>query len=217
MREGDVFRALVIEPSVSVQAQAITNTVNNRSHHHPHNIPTGHWRDSLCGCCSLGCCHPSCCLSFFFFPVLLGQVMTRMKLSMTGMPSNQRSASWSPFRVILISVIIVAGIQYSVAQRVNSSMDNDVVQRLGHATLFVFGVYLLVLLVRTRYHIRETYEIPEQCCIGCEDCCCVYWCGVCTVSQMARHTADYRTYQAYYCTETGLGEGAPPTLDQETV
>lgn len=38
-----------------------------------------------------------------------------------------------------------------------------------------------------------------------------------TVAQMARHTADYRTYSADCCSETGLGERAPPTLDPALV
>lgn len=157
-----------------------------------------------------------------------------MKLSVLGRPSNERSMFLSPFKAILVGLIVVAGVHFSLARVINRFMNHKqgedhasilvnapswvlVSQRLDHIMLFVVCVYLFVLVLRTRYHIRQTYNIPEQCCGGCEDCCCAYWCGFCTVSQMARHTADYHTYQPHYCSETGLGERAPPTLDATEV
>ena len=136
--------------------------------------------------------------------------------------------------MILLVLIVAAGVHSWAAQLIDRYTDHThgknhasilvnapnwvfVFQRLDHIMPFVVGVYFFVLVVRTRYHIRQTYRIPEQCCAGCEDCCCAYWCGFCTVSQMARHTADYRTYQAYYCSETGLGDRAPPTWDPTEV
>jgi len=77
----------------------------------------------------------------------------------------------------------------------------------------VLIIALLILFValaaRTRGRIRSRYGIPERDCRGCEDCCCAFWCGCCTVSQMARHTADYENYAALCCSETGLSPNAP--------
>jgi Cys-rich protein (TIGR01571 family) len=67
-----------------------------------------------------------------------------------------------------------------------------------------FLIFLVVLVCKTRKHIRGKYNIREQSCQGCEDCCCAFWCSCCTLAQMARHTADYDTYAARCCSETGL-------------
>ena len=66
------------------------------------------------------------------------------------------------------------------------------------------SLFTLILMCKTRRHIRNKYSIPQETCNGCEDCCCVYFCTCCTLSQMARHTADYETYRAACCSETGL-------------
>jgi Cys-rich protein (TIGR01571 family) len=76
----------------------------------------------------------------------------------------------------------------------------------------VFAMYLIVATMKTREFIRNKYSIPEQNCAGCEDCCCSFWCSCCTIAQMARHTADYDTYRAAACTETGLPRNAPELL-----
>ena len=70
-------------------------------------------------------------------------------------------------------------------------------------------VFVLVLITKTRKHIRDKYSINQKNCKGCEDCCCGFWCGCCTIAQMARHTADYENYAARCCSDTGLGPNAP--------
>ena len=72
-----------------------------------------------------------------------------------------------------------------------------------------YVVFFITVVCKTRRHIRNRYGIPEQSCHGCEDCCCAYWCMCCTVSQMARHTADYETYAGLCCSETGLPGHTP--------
>ena len=72
-----------------------------------------------------------------------------------------------------------------------------------------FGVFGVFIVARTRGRIRARYGIPERRCRGCEDCCQAFWCACCTVSQMARHTADYENYAALCCGETGLSPNAP--------
>mmetsp|Transcript_13155 Transcript_13155/g.23847 ORF Transcript_13155/g.23847 Transcript_13155/m.23847 type:complete len:126 (+) Transcript_13155:102-479(+) len=80
----------------------------------------------------------------------------------------------------------------------------------GRDVLSIFiGVFVIVLVTKTRKQIRSRYGIPEQQCVGCEDCCCSFWCNCCAVAQMARHTADYDTYAGLCCSETGLPPHAP--------
>jgi Cys-rich protein (TIGR01571 family) len=80
---------------------------------------------------------------------------------------------------------------------------------VSSAIMLAFTLYMLVLVIRTRSLVREKYAIPEDHCTGCEDCCCGFFCGCCTISQMARHTADYDTYPATCCTTTGLPSNVP--------
>lgn len=81
-------------------------------------------------------------------------------------------------------------------------------------SLFVSMSYITIttlLVCKTRKHIRNKYDIPEteRCCCCSEDCCCAFWCRCCTVSQMARHINDYKTYAGLYCTKTGIISQAP--------
>jgi Cys-rich protein (TIGR01571 family) len=87
-----------------------------------------------------------------------------------------------------------------------------VVSAFRYTLAFAFFIFILAVSIRTRAYIRQKYKIPEQSCTGCEDCCCSFWCGCCVVAQMGRHTADYRTYKAGCCTETGLDETAPTVV-----
>ena len=67
-----------------------------------------------------------------------------------------------------------------------------------------FSIYLFVALYRTRKNVRESYSIPTKNCGSCEDACCTFFCPCPTTMQLMRQTADYDTYAATCCTETGL-------------
>jgi Cys-rich protein (TIGR01571 family) len=67
-----------------------------------------------------------------------------------------------------------------------------------------FASFCLLLTCRVRGFIRYNYDIPEAQCLGCEDICCSFWCGCCTLAQMARQTVDYDLEQATCCTNDGL-------------
>jgi len=71
-----------------------------------------------------------------------------------------------------------------------------------------FGLYTLIVMIRLRAAVRAKYEIPTKCCGNMEDCCCVFFCGCCTVAQMSRQTCNYEEIQAVCCTDTGL----PPSM-----
>jgi Cys-rich protein (TIGR01571 family) len=75
-----------------------------------------------------------------------------------------------------------------------------------------YAAFFLILSTLTRAYIRRKYNIPEGFCGPCDDFCCSFWCGTCSVCQMARHTADYASFPAACCTETGLLQGAPEVV-----
>ena len=183
----------------------------------PHNIPTGAWRDGICDCCIHGCCHPMCCLSLWCRACALGQVMTRMGLGWTGTPINRRRGTWSAFRVLFCITAVYWCFRLYIYPRllgasITKSMDSDtshVMQQLYSTVNLLFFIFVVILLVSVRGYVRRKYAIREQYCSGCEDCCLAVFCSCCAVSQLARHTADYRTYRAACCTETGLSEDVP--------
>ena len=72
-----------------------------------------------------------------------------------------------------------------------------------------FGIFIIIVMMRARYYIRQRSQIPERQCYGCEDLCCSIFCSCCTLTQMARHTADYDLYRAVYCSDTGMPCNAP--------
>lgn len=178
-----------------------------------HNIPEGHWRDGLCDCFVYGCCHPLCCLAFWFKPLALGQVMTRLNLSSSSCnpAPREKSTSWSPFTIMVVIVILYIVINPFILIILNITTGNDstFISMLQLVLRIAFGLFILLSTCKTRAYIRRKYNIPETSCDGCEDCCCAFWCGCCTVTQMARHTADYNTYHAFCCSETGLNDSAP--------
>jgi len=186
----------------------------------PHNIPTGAWRDGICDCCIYGCCHPMCCLSFWCRACALGQVMTRMGLDWKGTPINRRRSTGSAFRVLFyITVVYWVFRLYLYPKLFDASITHYMKEDTFHllhelyvTVNFVYFIFVVVLLVKARSYVRRKYAIPEQYCTGCEDCCLGVFCSCCAVSQLARHTADYRTYRAACCTETGLADGVPTVV-----
>lgn len=182
-------------------------------------IPTGEWRDGIWHCFSIGLCSVQCCLTYWCMPIALGQVMTRLDLNWVASPrpadtSNTMSAF--AFMVILVIVYAVGDMILALAagpidvQALETgeepSPTTAALQSVRQMWEFVFGVFVLVVVCRTRQYVRGRYSIPPTCGDDTtEDCCCACCCGPCTVCQMARHTADYRQYhKGACCTPTGL-------------
>jgi Cys-rich protein (TIGR01571 family) len=158
--------------------------------------------------------HPNIILIVSIPQVLVGQIMHRLKLTWLGGEGNLAQSA-ATFRILLIItavhfclnfVLYITSISFFVGG------DEDVGLLLSNARSVLniaFGVFGIFIVARTRGRIRARYGIPERRCIGCEDCCRAFWCACCTVSQMARHTADYENYAALCCGETGLSPNAP--------
>ncbi|EED95200.1 predicted protein [Thalassiosira pseudonana CCMP1335] len=134
--------------------------------------------------------------------VLLAQVMTRLKLNWNGEAGNKGNTFkvivgvWIAF--ILVRWVLGLGINYGNAQ---------ILQTVIFYLDIAFFIFIIVLAVRTRSYLRARSNIPERNCAGCEDCCCVFWCSCCTLTQMARHTYDFDKYQAVCCNSTGIASG----------
>ena len=160
-------------------------------------VPTGKWRNGFCDCCSQ-CSKALFWLSWCCSPVSLGQIMTRMGLNWLGESEEHvdhsafyfLSIAWA---IIYVYYIIFIGLAGGVAW----------------AVFFCFWLYVLVMMIKTRMHIRKRYNI-EGSAFG--DCCASYWCGCCTLVQMATHTAAPRDLEAHQqcCTPTGLDDSVPP-------
>lgn len=94
-----------------------------------HGIPTGIWRDGLCDCCRFGPFHPHFLCALCFKPCLLGQIMTRMKMTWLGKRTRDGSSDnendsrievdhqrWkNTFRNIAIVTLVFYGIQLLTA------------------------------------------------------------------------------------------------------
>lgn len=137
---------------------------------------------------------------------------------------TNRKPQWSLFRLlatvllthfILIETVLSALVMMQIHARREG--------RVAHVPAWAFMLlavraacrsllllYVLTISYRTRRILRRRYRIPEQhleC--GVEDAVVTATCHLCSVAQMARHTADYDTYEAHCCTATGLSAFAP--------
>lgn len=176
--------------------------------------PTGRWKDGLCDCFSLGIIHPHIWCSFCCSKIAMAQLMTRMQLTWLGEP-GARTATQNTFKVVCI--LLVSYIVYSTSLEV-AYLDYEkaeipkLIVSMKFIGSFLFGIWSLYSLCRTRQSVRARYSIPEERCVGCEDVCCSFFCTCCVVAQMSRHTGEYETYPAVCCTTTGHPPGTPLTV-----
>ena len=220
VKEGQIFTV-----PFDITTSSYTEGGTNNS------APIGRWRDDLCDCFKHGICHPmlwnACCCRL----IALGQVIERMKLNWCGDEGTPFLCAVRPFRVLvfcqtffigrMIWVYYIAFSQQSAASsssssaydyQVDSSSSTGPFYNFVYALGFVIVIFFICLTAKTRKRIRDRYDIRESTCHGCEDCCCAYWCGCCTIAQMARHTTEYEIYGAKCCSETGLSPDAPDML-----
>jgi Cys-rich protein (TIGR01571 family) len=218
-----------------------SNNNNNTVFIPTNNAPFGDWSTGLCDCCAEGCCHASFCNSIFFPFILMGQVLTRMKLSWYGSTSIGHEYKRSTCYWILLTLGYIA-IRISlhscpldtidIIDSVEDILDDDTVTKNIKKTLektnehcsknnsetlstvtTIWFFLTMYVLIKLRSKVRKAYKI-RQCC-PCEDCFYSIVCSCCTVSQLARQTADYHQDRAYCCTDTGLAEGVVESKQQQ--
>lgn len=187
--------------------------------------PSGYWKDGLFACFKHGICHPSCIIGFFATPILIGQVMTRMKLNYLGEPApvEEWKRTFRRIAFIFVAFVILLMITSPTPQfdiddddtyfphiKTNTPPGMGIVNNI---VTLAFAIYFILILARLRRYIRATYQIPNgQTCSLChsnEDFWCACCCVCCTTCQLARHTADYDNQPALFCSETGLPATSP--------
>ena len=120
----------------------------------------------------------------------MAQVIVRANLNLCGQP-RPRSTESKPnhaFKIVAVTTGVMLILAYPLLPMY----------------MVLVPIYVLFGTCFTRQTLRERYAIPEQSFLGCEDCCCAYWCQSCAVMQMARHTTNYYQEPAGCCTDTGI-------------
>jgi Cys-rich protein (TIGR01571 family) len=186
----------------------------------------GKWKDSLFDCAKFGFFHTSFLNSICCPQILMAQVLTRLKMNWVG-EENVPDHEWRRcFRRILVLVCLYWPISLLLAPPTplflsDPSTGNVVVAPpqssqtplngfLYKLVSWTFGIYTILLLTRLRRAVRRKYEIPLRypslgVAAHLEDVCLSFWCGCCTVAQVARQTCDYERQTAACCSSTGLG------------
>lgn len=163
-------------------------------------VPTGHWRNGLYDCFDACCC--PCLLGAFCFPILLGQIMQRMKMNFFGCANTDggQPPICITYTIITLVFFVLGSILLSIGGR------------LGYIIWALWGWYMLIVFTCARITFRQRYNLPTTCYCGdscLDDCCSVYWCSCCTAIQMARHTHDETKYPYDLASPIGLASNAP--------
>ena len=198
--------------------------------------PYGRWRHNLYSCCDV-VTQSTFWMALLCVPVLLAQLVTRLGLSWHGRPVSStplstmsvtafgeatEEASLSYNKLVLSFVVVLFVGNFCPGLNVIL------------ISVYVMGLLLTVgsnlrRSMRHRYKIPPTYQTMcaarsqrmrfrgttrgsmdnESRCARMEDCCCMGFCGRCTLIQMARHTHNDKEHPGLACTTTGLEVGAP--------
>jgi hypothetical protein len=141
--------------------------------------------------------------------VAIGQVMHRMNLLISG-SRGSKAASKSTFLFLCCATAAI----YMVGPSTVNLPTNGYYPTETETSIFLHrcfyvsvSCFIYYLIIITRSYVRRRDRIPEGCCIGCEDCCVSVLFPFCTISQLMRHTADYRVYRAVWFSSTGLPSG----------
>lgn len=144
----------------------------------------------------------------------LSQVMTRMDLDFTGLPSRDipKTGVWSTSGMtttimvfwVLLNTFIFAGLYYKLTKVVPVSGADIASFVLVNVGMFAYMVYATS---NTRTILRERSMIRENCCKDLNDIMYASMCMPCVISQMGRHTVSYEEHKGIFCTDTGLEPG----------
>mmetsp|Transcript_13189 Transcript_13189/g.33212 ORF Transcript_13189/g.33212 Transcript_13189/m.33212 type:complete len:389 (+) Transcript_13189:89-1255(+) len=160
--------------------------------------PMGGWRTRLCSCCDV-LTQSTFWMGFLATPVLMAQLITRMKLTWKGREGSPEETSLS-FNKLVLSLVFTMSVFW--------------VPVMGSVCLFAY--YLVVVVYvgsQVRAYMRQRYKIPSTLPTRCgdriDDVCMMLFCGCCSTIQMARHTHDDKDHPGNGCTTTGLEFDAP--------
>ena len=141
--------------------------------------------------------------------------MRRMNFTWLGLP-GPTTTTGSTYHIVLVLVssyvIFVTSLdlyEYFFETNEKETVGSATVPILKSVAAFLFLVWSIYALYRTREGVRKKYSIKEERCIGHEDLCCSIFCSCCAVAQIARHTGEFEIYPSVCCSETGLSPDAP--------
>jgi len=177
------------------------------------NAKTEEWSD---GICSWSSHFLSCCVASFCPMVLMGQVMTRMQLTMFATTSSNPSPDTCRNVTGLLLGLTILGFVLTLAfakaeTKVETKIVNGRIERYGKAEK-AFGnellnlptnlalLLLLVFVFKTRGIVRQRYNIAGS---WLGDCCISWWCTCCAVAQLARQTSEYEVNTGDFLSNTG--------------
>eukprot|EP00934_Nitzschia_sp_Nitz4_P008605 Nitzschia sp. Nitz4//scaffold344_size17659//13562//14566//NITZ4_008813-RA/size17659-snap-gene-0.32-mRNA-1//1//CDS//3329548618//8595//frame0 len=158
---------------------------------------TGQWNHGLCSCFRRGLCHPHAWSICFCPEIFLPPLLRRLKLDWAGSttPIKNKSTTLRNGLIALIVFSYIATWFLRAPSSVASSRNNNQWSLTSSEILFweisyviltlPAAIYGLMVAIRLRAAIRANANIPTGCLGYMEDCCCVFMCYGCTVSQMA--------------------------------
>lgn len=157
--------------------------------------PRGFWRTYLFSCCDV-LTQATFWMALCCAPVLLAQLVSRLKVNWQGKPDLPQEAILS-YNKIVMSFITVLFL-------------GTIFPGSGFFLLFAYLIFCLLWIGRNlRQTMRQKYKIPATTHESVDDCCLMAFCGCCSLIQMARHTHDDKEWPGYCCTTNGLELGAP--------
>jgi len=202
-------------------------------------VPGGRWKNGLCSCANGRSCPCPCLMGWCCFPILLGQVVERLKYATSG-DGKSLPICWM-FAILfmitsIIEIVILATKDYGAAVAYNTTdntwTDDITTTSTGNNylnaplnsqilvwVLAVWAWFIFIVSCCTRMKMRKQYQIEPLCCGDncCDDCCVTWFCNCCSTVQMARQTHDEDTYKYHMTSRTGLGLGAPEIVyDEDT-
>jgi hypothetical protein len=216
VKKGEIFNSYMT--SLDPQGGIMSNAPIRR--YYDMNIPQYRWRDGIGNLCAHGLCHPILLNSFFVPPIALVQIMSRMKLDIFGNKVDSLSRRihmgdlvFIFFTLLLIHIFLGLMITRGILEQQKLSFYLYSSSPVLAIDILLF-IYFQILVMKTRKAIRK-YSKISMCCSG-EDVLAPLYCTPCALSQMARHTADYETYNATCCTATGLPDHMEVMLEDDT-
>lgn len=131
--------------------------------------------------------------------------MTRLKLNWIG--DEAPVEEWTKtFRNLVYGTVIYAVLS-TIFAPTNASEDSSPV---GNLVNFIYTIYSIIVMMKVRKLVRMKNNIPEE--IPYEDCLASTFCGCCTVSQLARQTANYDVEEGDFFSPNGLTTVSTPVL-----
>ena len=160
--------------------------------------PIGGWRTRLCSCCDV-LTQSTFWMGFCCTPILMAQLITRLRLTWNGREGSREETSLSYNRIVLGLVFTMTVLWVPI---------------MGILCLVIFYLVVIVYIgSQVRGYMRQKYKIPSTLPTRCgdrvDDVCLMLCCGCCSSIQMARHTHDDKDYPGHGCTTTGLEVDAP--------